>query len=86
MNHHNYSTTAVAPACSEESEIVEKLKQVEVLKLLGCHHEEGKANIDTKLLMPEPILLQYLSQRRDYHGIIAMYTLKLRVLEPAFRV
>jgi hypothetical protein len=85
MNHHNYRTTAAAPACSEESEIVEKLKQVEVLKekFWAAVMRKAEANIDTKLLMPEPILLQYLSQRRDYDGIIAMYTSKLRVLEPA---
>jgi hypothetical protein len=84
MNHHNYRTTAAAPACSEESEI-EKLKQVELLKekLWAAVMRKAEANIDTKLLMPEPILLHHLFQRRDYDGIIAMYTSKLRVLEPA---
>jgi hypothetical protein len=85
-NYHNYRTTAAAPADSE----IEKLKQVELLKeklfasLRNSLRKEAK--IDTTLLMPEPILLHHMFQRRDYDGIIAMYTSKLRVLEPAGHV
>ena len=82
MNHHNYRTIAAAPAYSEE---YEKMKHVEVLKenFWAAVMRKAEANIDTKLLMPDPILLQCMSQRRDYDGVIALFTSRLRVLEPA---
>jgi len=82
MNHHNYRTIAAAPAYSEE---YEKMKHIEMLKekFWAAVMRKAEANIDTKLLMPDPILLQCMSQRRDYDGVIALFTSKLRVLEPA---